>query len=71
MPKYDSLVNAALVSSSGICHPLFYSLLELSNKILYTYPMDGSAYSSLRQIQKAFKKTLYSAKTPLSRIRGE
>ena len=71
MPKNTCLVNAALVSSSGICHPLFYSLLELSNKILYTYPMDGSAYSSLRQIQKAFKKTLYSAKTPLSSIRGE
>lgn len=33
--------------------------------------MDGTIYASLRQIQKSFKKTLYSPKIPLSVIREE
>ena len=45
--------------------------LELSNKILYTGAMNGTTYSSLHQIQKAFRKTLYTAKIPLSVIRAE
>ena len=45
--------------------------LELSDKILYTDMMDGTVHNSLRQIQKLFKKTLYSPKIPLSVIRAE
>jgi len=33
--------------------------------------MDGTVHTSLRQIQKLFKKTLYSSKIPLSTIRAE
>lgn len=50
---------------------IFQKGLESSSQILYTTPMDGTVHNSLRQIQKAFKKTLYSPKIPLSTIREE
>jgi len=46
-------------------------ILELSYDIRYTDVMDGTIHSSLRQMQKSFKKALYSPKTPLSDIRAE
>lgn len=58
---------AETLSSSAF----FLLPLELSYDILYTCPMAEIAYSSLHQVQKAFRKTLYSAKTPLSVIREE
>ena len=64
-------VNPVLQYPGKNASEVFYSPLELSNKILYTYAMNGTIYSSLHQIQKAFRKTLYTAKIPLSVIRSE